>query len=66
MKRSEMIELIQKVIDTQHPLDADWILSFIEDLGMLPPSVYTNATGWEVGKGKSSYQNVWEPEDEKI
>lgn len=41
-----------------------WILDFLEKQGMLPPSVPTGASGWEIRRGKPAFINEWEPEDE--
>lgn len=58
MKKSEVIKIIQKVIESNRyehiPAEciAEEILSRIEKIGMLPPSIYLsnfqkNDNGWE-------------------
>lgn len=68
MKRSKMIELLCNEIHmddvTLHlwPSEANAILVTLEQAGMLPPSIPTNASGWEIGKGTPAYINEWDKE----
>ena len=64
MKRSDML---QQLIETKGAYDSwkeqcEYMLKIMEDAGMKPPPIPTKASGWEVGKGESSYKNEWEPE----
>ena len=64
MKRSEMLNKIkEKLQNNIVEIDyAEQILKTVEELGMLPPSIPTNATGWEVGQGAPTHINEWEDE----
>lgn len=67
MKRSEMLQSIRtKLLGTpiDHDHFEDQILNTVEELGMIPPSIPTGVSGWDVGKGMPSYINEWTPENE--
>lgn len=66
MKRSEALKLIEGLFELAPRFDnktnAENLLSNLEELGMLPPYIPTNASGWEIGKGANAYINEWEQE----
>lgn len=69
MKRSDFIKQLDLKLHTKWGYDMNLsltdlhiIVKFCEDLGMLPPSIPTGASGWEVGQGMPSYINEWEKE----
>lgn len=69
MKRSDMLDVITKFSYrvSEHPSfdNYDWarqLLNELERLGMGPPAIPTNKSGWEIGKGESAYVNEWEKE----
>lgn len=78
MKRSEMLlhikEMLLEIEDKKKNIlsndlkfydrQAADILDTLLGFGMSPPSVPTNISGWEVGKGLPLYKNEWEPENE--
>lgn len=72
MKRSEMIELIEKyikegVVTDVHSKDIAFdILNLIEDAGMLPPchNIIENIGGCGCEIYYKSCVNEWEPEDD--
>lgn len=63
MKRSEMIDNLQGILDNRHPLDgpidANEILNLIEKFGMLPPEA--KFIDERIG---THWDNQWEPEEE--
>ena len=71
MKRSDMLTLIREILEytdkhdiVKYDLKAEMLLSAIEQFGMVPPAIPTNASGWEVGKGTPAYINKWESEED--
>lgn len=68
MKRSEMIESIRAILldDLNFDMEydhVDYLLSKIEDRGMLPPE-RENSLGLIDVDGNTVYVNIWEDEDE--
>lgn len=57
MRRSEIINMIQHILDSVNPSHANTpyiLLDSLENAGMLPPEVPTS--------DKESIEHVWEPE----
>ena len=68
MKKSEVKKLFLEFYEHQTSQNMrftgdDFLYLAEHIIGMLPPSIPTNATGWEVGKGAPTHINEWENED---
>jgi len=72
MKRSEVVQIIadwgkpEIFMDVYAGNTLEWadnlLFTLESEIGMYPPSIPTNASGWEIGKGAPSHLNIWEEE----